>query len=292
MNWKSLPPLSALRAFSAFAETGSVSRAGEALNVTHAAISQQIRNLEASMGLPLLNRSGRSLTLNPQGEVLATALADGFGRIAQVTEALSGASQDRPIHVATTPSLAAFWLLPRLARLRERHPGTDIIVNPSPQLINPSPGGVDLCLRYGSGEWTGLKCELLLKSPVVAVAAPDLLPDCGPQTPDSLRSLPWLQEMGTNETSRWLERQGLTETRVSSIVHLPGNLMIEAARQGQGVAVTARKWVEHDLQTGRLVELFRDPGGDGYHLVTLPGIQRQQVKDFIRWLRSEARNAP
>ncbi|MEC3863326.1 LysR family transcriptional regulator [Mesobacterium sp. TK19101] len=292
MDWKGLPPLSALRAFAAYAETGSVTRAGDALNVTHAAISQQIRNLEASMGLTLLNRSGRSLTLTPQGEVLAAALADGFGRIAQVTEALSGASQDRPLHVATTPSFAAFWLLPRLARFRDRHSAADIIVNPSPQLIDPSPGGVDLCLRYGGGEWPGLQSDLLLKSPVVAVAAPDLLPDNVPHTPDSLRVLPWLQEMGTNEASRWLERQGLTETRVASIVHLPGHLMIEAVRQGQGVAVTARKWVESDLNSGRLVELFRDPGSDGYHLVTLPGIQRPLVKDFIRWLRTEARDAP
>ena len=74
MDWRDLPPLSALRAFAAFAETGKVVAAGNALGVSHAAISQQLRGLEDHLGLSLLDRSGRSLRLTPEGQVLADAL--------------------------------------------------------------------------------------------------------------------------------------------------------------------------------------------------------------------------
>ena len=176
MDWTDLPPLSALRAFAAYAETGAVQKAGDKLNVSHAAISQQIRNLENHLGLRLLDRSGRSASLTEEGRALASALETGFGEIARTVAQLTGSEQARPLHVSTTPSFAANWLMPRLADFRSRHPEIDIVIDPNPALCDPTPGGVDIAIRYGNGHWPGMEARLLIPSAMAVVAAPAPLP--------------------------------------------------------------------------------------------------------------------
>ena len=156
MDWHELPSLTALRAFSALAETGSASAAGARLNVSHAAISQQIKALEGHMGLPLVDRSGRALALTKEGDVLAEALREGFGTIAQTVMQLTGADADRPLQISTTPQFATNWLMPRLADFQENQPDVDLMINPSPVLSDHGPGGIDLGIRFGLGVWDGL----------------------------------------------------------------------------------------------------------------------------------------
>jgi LysR family glycine cleavage system transcriptional activator len=290
MIWRNLPPLSALRAFAAFAQTGSVVEAGNALNVSHAAISQQMRNLEDHLGLRLLDRSGRALALTAEGQVLAETLLEGFGRIGQTVSALTGADEDRPLTISTTPSFAAHWLMARIPGFRDKHPAIEIMINADARLTDPKPGQIDVCIRYGNGNWPGLECDMLMPTAIVAVAAPSLLAGHQPESPDELVDYPWLQEIGTSEASRWLAEQGVTNARISNILHAPGNLMLDGARSGQGVAVTARTWVEEDVRAGRLVCLFESPHGQGYHLVTAPGIARAPLRAFLAWVRREARN--
>lgn len=289
MNWATLPPLSALRAFAAYAETGSVTRAGQLLNVSHAAISQQMRSLETHLGVALLDRSARALSLTPEGLQLADALTEGFGRISQVIEALTGADADRPLQVATTPSFAAHWLMPRLASFRVAHPGIDIMINPSPKRTNPAPGGIDVALRFGMGHWPGLDAELLVQSPVVVVAAPSLIGDLTPESPEDLLDFPWLQELGTSESTLWLAGRSVTGLRTKGVIHVPGNLVLDGARNGQGIAISTRVSVEEDLRAGRLRLLFEETEENGYHIVTAPGVMRPPLRDFVTWLRREAR---
>lgn len=290
MDWRSLPPLAALRAFAAFAETGSVKSAGDALNVTHAAVSQHLRTLEAHLGLALLDRSNRALALTAEGQVLAEALRDGFGRIDQTITALTGADAARPLMIMTTPSFAANWLMPRLPSFRAAHPDIDLMIGADAKLTDPEIGGIDATIRYGSGGWQGLVSEPLVQTPVVAVAAPSLIGDARPDTPADLVKFPWLQELGTSEASRWLADHGVTNAQVAGLLHVPGNLMLDGARSGQGIAVTARLWVEEDLRSGRLVCLFENPQPEGYHLVTHPALPRPPLRTFLTWVRREARN--
>ena len=238
IDWLTLPPLAALRAFAAYAEAGNVTRAGEALNVSHAAISQQIRALERHMALDLLDRSGRQARLTPEGQRLAEALRDGFGRIATAHAELTGAMNARPLIVSATPSMASAWLLPRLADFRMRHPGIDLMIDASAELREIGPGGVDLALRYGKGDWPGHDAVLLVRSPVVVVAAPDLLDRMPEGGPAALARFPWLQEIGTTEATDFLRRHGALPgpNAEAGTMSLPGNLMLEAARAGQGLA--------------------------------------------------------
>ena len=283
MDWRGFPSLSALRAFSAFAEAGSVEAAGARIGVTHAAVSQQIRALEAHLGLGLVDRGGRRLVLTPEGARLAESLAAGFGQIAATIAAITGRDESQPLRITTTPSFAAGWLMPRLPDFRARHPGIDLAIDPAPE--NRDIGReADVGLRYGNGGWPGLEARLLLRSSVVVVAAPALVPPGAPSDVAALARLPWLQELGTTEATVFLERHGLTRAAGVGMVSLPGNLMLDAARDGQGVAVIARAFVAADLAAGRLRLLHEDTEREGYFLVTRPGPQRAALRAFCAWV--------
>ena len=286
MDWLRMPPLAALRAFAAFAETGNVAAAGRALNVSHAAISQQLRALEGHLGAVLLDRSGRGLALNAEGQHLARALELGFGAIGAAVEELSRDSAARPLQVTLTPTFAVHWLMPRLASFRAAHPEIDLVLDPRGDLADPAPGGVDVAIRFGKGDWPGLAAELLLPAPMSVVAAPGLLDGRSVTCPEDLLGLPWLEELGTTEASKWLREHGV-DGRVRTRLTLPGNLLLDAVREGQGVAVAVRPFIEADLTAGRLAELFTSDGGRGYHIVTRPGVLRPPAKAFAAWLKRQ-----
>ncbi|MYM56128.1 LysR family transcriptional regulator [Thalassovita mangrovi] len=289
MNLSRLPPLNALRAFAAFHQAGSMAAAGALLNVSHAAISQQIKSLESHLGLPLLDRKPRKPVLTDAGLQLALTLERSFAEIAQMTDALTGAEADRPLQISATPAFVSGWLMPRLADFRQKFPEVSLMVDPSAEVKPLRPGGIDIALRYGDGNWPGLEVELLVESPIVVVASPELVPQQVPLTPDELARLPWLQELGTHESSDWLRQQGVTERPASGMTTLPGNLMMEEARAGRGAAVLARAFVEPDIAAGRLRVLFQDDRKKGYFLVTRPGVQRPALRAFTKWLKGQGR---
>lgn len=261
------------------------------LNVSHAAISQQVKALEAHMGLPLVDRSGRALALTPAGLELADALKSGFGTMTRAVAALTGADADRPVHVSTTSLFATTWLMPRLADFQSKHTDIDLMVNPSADLHDPEPGGIDVGLRFGSGDWPGLDAEMLVPTDIAITAAPSLVGDCVIECPADLLQFPWLEELGTSESTDWLRKHGVLEGRAKRITQMPGNLMLEGARAGQGVVSTAMSSVEDDIASGRLRLLFLDRGETGYHIVTRPGIMRPKAKAFVTWLRRQKKPA-
>jgi LysR family glycine cleavage system transcriptional activator len=286
MDWRDLPPLAGLRAFAAFADTGGVSQAGAALGVSHAAISQQLRSLEAHLGVSLLDRAGRTMHLTAEGEALAQAAMQGFAQMIEASRTITGANDTRPLHISATPTFAASWLMPCLPRFRMIEPDVNILLNPTPDIAALEPGGVDIAIRYGTGPWAGLDNELWLESPMVVVGAPSLVAGKKVESAEDLRHLPWLEEFGRSEGSDWLSEHGVSERTTAGFIQVPGNLMLDGARDGQGIAVTVRAFVEADLQSGRLVLLDEENrDGSGYHIVTRPGVQRPPLKAFVRWLK-------
>lgn len=289
MNWRDMPPLASLRAFYAFAEAGNVVQAGETLNVSHAAISQQLRALEAHLGVSLLDRTGRAMALTTEGEQLAQALRVGFGAISSVVNDLTGADAARALHISTTPSFAANWLMPRLSDFRSAFPAVNLMLDPSPSLVDLTPGGIDLAIRYGAGQWPGVEAEMLVQSPMVVIAAPDLMKGHSSADLSDLSKLPWLEELGTTEGSGWLRGRGHKEGIVGPTVQMPGNLVLDGVRNGQGIAVTVRVFVEADVAAGRIMILHEEPGDSGYHIVTRPGVLRPAARSFQTWLRRMAK---
>ena len=287
--WQNMPPLSALRAFAAFADAGTLAAAGVQTGVTHAAISQQIRALEAHLRLTLVVREAKGLVLTDEGRILARGLAEGFGLISETLRTLNAGENARPLRVTTTPAFASGWLMPRLADFRRHHAGVDLMIDASPDVARIGPEGADVALRFGNGTWPGLEARLLLRSSVVVVAAPKLIEGRQVGAVADLAGLPWLEELGTSEATEFLERYGVTRDAGHGLTSMPGNLVLDAARDGQGLAVIARAFVEGDLASGRLIAVHEDTEREGYFIVTRPGVQRPAVKTFVAWaLRAAA----
>jgi LysR family transcriptional regulator, glycine cleavage system transcriptional activator len=144
------------------------------------------------MGLALVSRESRELVLTAQGKSLADTALAAFGKIAEVSSVLTGADAGRPLQITTTPSFAVGWLMPRLADFRNRHPGVDLVIDPTPELSKLGPEGADIAFRYGNGDWPGLQAQLLVRSTIVVVAAPDLISPKQVHEVSDLADLPWL----------------------------------------------------------------------------------------------------
>ncbi len=288
MDWQTLPSLNSLRAFAAVAEHHGFSQAGRALNVSHAAVSQQVRALEQRLGTGLVLREGRGLALTPAGARLARSLDTAFGEIALAVDALTGADAERPLQITCTPSFAASWLMPRIADFRQRHPEVELMINPTPALVDLTPGGVDVALRYGTGDWPGLAVEPIFPSDIAVVASRARVGDRRIDDPAALLDYPWFQESGTSEVSTWLKTHGVTPDRRVAMTHLPGHLALEATRRGEGISAVASVFVADDVAAGRLIVLFQDSQpGAGYHIVTRGGVMRAPLKAFVAWLRRQ-----
>lgn len=288
MDWSDLPSLNALRAFAAVAQEGSFSQAGTALNVSHAAVSQQIKALEARLGVTLVVREGRGIALTAEGEALARDLARGFAAILEGVEALTGVDTTRPVQVTMSPAFAVSWLMPRIMDFQHQHPGITLMLNPTGEVMGLTPGGIDMAIRFGDGRWPGMDVTPLLLPDMVVVAARELIGTREIADPAILVDLPWLQELGTDEIAQWMGRQGITPKGPLMITHMPGNLIMEAVRRGDGLTYTARCFVDKEVRSGQLVELSSENDTGGYYIVTRPGVLRAPVRAFVSWLKREA----
>lgn len=292
MDRGALPPLAMLRAFEAAARHLSFSAAGRELNVTHVAVGQQVRKLEAHLGLSLVARSGRSLELTPDGARLAARLIESFDGLRDAFAEIEEEKRGRPLRVTLTPMFAGSWLMPRLGAFRSAHPDIELMLNPTPDLIDLRREDYDLAIRYGARDWPGLETEAFMPSGFAVIAAPKLLEGIRLASPTDLAHLPWILQQGIEEFWVWLADHGVEVGGKRDISHLPGYMVIPAARDGQGVALVSRVLAEEDIRAGQLVALFEDgwrgESGGGYFLVHRPGPLRAPARQFVRWLKQEA----
>lgn len=171
VDWKTFPSLTALRAFEAAARLQNFSRAARDLNVTHAAIAQQVRALEVDLGRELIYRQGRGLALTPEGAKLAQALTDGFHGIEVAVNDLRGTDPNAPLRVTLTPAFAAQWLIPRLGAFWKAHPEIGLSLHPEHRVTDLRRDGLDLAIRFGDGKWPGVEAEFLTSAHYIIVAA-------------------------------------------------------------------------------------------------------------------------
>ena len=289
MDWRDIPSLSALRAFEAMARLGSFSAAARELNVTHAAVAQHVRGLEAEFGEALARRAGSGMELTEEGQRLAAALSQGFGQIAAGVRELRQARGARPLQVTLTPSFAENWLMPRLGGFRVAHPDIPLALIPHQGVSDLVRDGYDLGLRFGRGHWPGVTAQMLVPANFVIVGTPELLEGTDPDDLQALARLPWYVEEGWDETRLWAEAAGL-DLEFSDVTSFPVNTMaLSAVRSGLGLALQARALVEGDLKAGRLVALHQvAPSELGYYIVTPEGRLPARVKLLIDWLKSVA----
>lgn len=292
-----LPPLNALRAFEAAARHLSFTRAAHELNVTQAAVSHQVKALEARLGLALFRRLNRALILTEDGQAYLPPVRDAFDAIAEATRRLEARLSGGALTVSTMDSFAAAWLVPRLGRFRAAHPDIDVRITITDRLVDFVRDDVDLGIRYGRGHYPGLRVVRLLTEDIFPVCSPALLRGDNPlRTPADLCHHTLLHDDMREDWRMWLMAAGVAgvdPTRGPAFSH--SHLVLQAAADGQGVALGRGALVAHDLAAGRLVKPFDiSLAADyAYYVVTLEAAAAQpKIAAFRDWLLEEARRDP
>ncbi len=289
-----LPSLNAMRAFEAAARHLSFTKAAEELNVTQAAVSHQVKALEDQIGILLFQRRNRQLILTDAGQTLLPDLIDAFDAMDAAVTRVKRRDQSGILMVATMDSLAATWLMPRLARFREENPDIDIRLATSDLSVDYDRGGIDIGIRYGRGNWPGLVAEELMREDIFPVCAPELIgKGPGLRQPADLRHFPLIHDDMTEDWAMWLKAAGLTDIdpqRGTGFTH--SNLVIQAAINGEGVALGRGLLVADSIAAGKLVapfDLLLTAEYRYFVASTENNYDRPKVKVFRDWLFREAR---
>ncbi|KLN60480.1 hypothetical protein WH96_12240 [Kiloniella spongiae] len=292
---RNFPSLSSLRAFEAVVRHRNLSHAAKELNVTHAAVAQQIKKLEEWFGTTLTQREGRGVVPTESGLRLGAELGKSFDIIDDAVKDLKDSTTDRPLRITMTPTFVNFWLMPRLADFRKQHPDIEILLNANSEVVDLRRDDYDLAIRYGTGNWPGFNVEQLMPSYTSIVVSPELLKDIQIKEPKDLMKLPWVCDIDhqQSEWQLWLKHHKIDFHTHHAKIHLSGYLTKDAIRDGQGVGVLPSNWVQEDIKNNQLVELFSLTGDKltGYHLVYKQGILPPHLKKFLTWLRNQNKDS-
>ena len=290
---KRLPPLNWLRTFEVSARYLNFTQAATELNMTQAAISQQIKGLEAQLGVTLFKRLPRGLELTDAGKAYIPVVHEAVTRLSVATDELFGQGRNRLLTVRVTLVFFVHWLAPRIGRFKEQYPDVGLRFT-SNIWVDEEQKEADLEIRYGNGNWGGFRSDRLTHDELVPVCSPvsasGLLP---PTNSEDLALHPLLHVVGYEEGwGYWLSKAGFTE--VDSERGMQMDTLISAfemAALGQGIALGRSSLVAGMLESGRLVAPFdsRVPASDAFYLATPDNqYEHPSAELFREWILQEA----
>lgn len=294
-----LPSLNALKAFEASARQESFTQAANELCVTQGAVSQQVKALESELGVRLFRRERQRLIITEAGRTYLEVVRDAFDRLAAGTERLLQREQSGTLTITTSPNFAAKWLVHRLGRFSETHPGIDLRVSASVQHIDFAREDIDLAIRHGDGQWPGMH--------VIRLCTEELFPVCSPKLLKGRGALRLLRDvkhhtlLHTNDTNNWENWLARVDARVGvggvdakrGIIFNQASMAIDAAVDGQGIALARTALASWDLISGRLVRPFRQAFDAPYAFwIVCPKSTAAlpKISAFRDWLLKEAAN--
>ena len=296
-----IPGLQSLKAFDASARHLNFTRAAAELNVTPAAVSHQIKELEEAVGMPLFQRTSRHMQLTRQGQILKPAIADALEGITRALQKLRQVENPTQVRVTVSPSLAAKWLVPRLDRFLDSSPGADVRIDVSSEPLDFDREDIDVAIRFGDGNYPGLVVEKLFHDTLFPVCSPELLKGAKRlKEPKDLQQftlihLDWEAQGAVWPNWRmWMLAAGVKDFNDTRGLHFSQtSLALQAAIDGHGVALGDSTLVGDDLAAGRLVKPFelslRSPAQFAYHLITRRDTaERPMTKAFRNWIIAEA----
>ncbi|WP_420402721.1 LysR substrate-binding domain-containing protein [Nisaea sp.] len=283
-----LPPPNSLRAFEAAGRHQNFRAASEELGVSQGAVAQQIRKLESILGLPLFERHAKGLSFTINGRAYHEQVSAAFALLRDATRTLK--PETDTVTISVTPTFAAKWLLPNLPRLTASHPEIDLRIVATERVLSFHSDGIDLAIRQGVPPFgAGIDARLLFRNDIIAVAAPNLVSDRPrPFAPEVFRSLTLLHDahnlwpdflqavVGSHDRGRQ-NRMTFSQTALS----------IDAALNGQGIALASRFLVEKDLESGRLLEVAGQSLSDrrDFHLLAPRNKSRASaIRIVMEWL--------
>ena len=291
-----LPPLNWLRGFEATARIGSFTGAAQALGLTQAAVSYQVRTLEKHLGFPLFERLAHGVRLTEMGKAYLPSVQKAFDEIAAATMGLFGAGTDASLAVRVPISFGALWLAPRLGDFCAAYPGIAIRLYSAIFASAIPAERVDVEVRVGDGRWSGFSAERIENDPVIAVGRPRREGE-GPRTLGELAGEPLIEIIEVDDAwARTFRAAGLPPPQRQRIVRVDSSLMaLELASAGVGNALILRSFAAPYIERGRLVDLLgvARPPRLSHHLLRPLDVQRRKPEAglFVEWLRGEARRS-
>ena len=305
-----LPPLIALSYFEVAARTKSFAAAAKELNVTPAAISHQVKALEEDLGVELFVRHHRRVSLTPAARVALPELHEGFQTLGRAVETIRSYGEERLIvTVCSEPLFATKWIVPRLHRFYARCPEAEVRLQASLHTVdrcrdngfgvtNLKRAGIDVSVRLGYGQYSGIEPQRLLGLELLPMCAPELAATL--DGVESLRGLPLLCDSTLTQFDEpcgwkaWFKQQGADGGTLRELRFGNGLLALEAAIAGQGVLLGSRELHQAELSAGKLVVASESPlsCGQAYFVVSAgPGVERSIATLFREWLQDEANTA-
>lgn len=288
-----LPSLNALRAFEAAARHESFTKAADELAVTQGAVSHQVKALEEELGLRLFARERQRLLITDAGRSYLEVVRDAFDRLAVGTNQLLQRQTTGVLTVTTSPNFAAKWLVHRLGRFAETHPEIDLRISASLQHVDFAREDIDLAIRHGDGSWPGLHVTQLCSEKLFPVCSPALIRGRGNlRSPTDLRRQTLLHVNDRRDWAKWLDAASVKgiETEHGPIFN-QASMAIDAAINGQGIALARTALAAWDLLAGRLVRPFEiDLNADYAYWIVCPKptAELPKIVIFREWLLAEA----
>ncbi|MBO6537843.1 MAG: LysR family transcriptional regulator [Rhizobiaceae bacterium] len=281
--------LNGLRALESCGRLGSLKAAASELGVTVGAVSQQIIRAEEQLGRQVFERSTRGLVPTRFGHEFLARLTTGFTALDQ---AVASAAQhaDDVLTISVAPVLASKWLVPRLSDFMSAHPGIQVRLDATVQLIDPATSDIDIAIRVGPGGWPGVKAEPLLEQEIFPVCVPALAEKL--HEPSDLASVPIVTDFNSMlPWQLWLDEFGLSESDLTfGNAYADAALAQDAAIAGQGVMLSWQTLAEYPLCIGSLVAPFRHRAPTGMHYWAVTAASRREdakVRSFKSWIRNQ-----
>ncbi|MGR3759436.1 LysR substrate-binding domain-containing protein [Roseobacteraceae bacterium NS-SX3] len=288
-----LPSISSLRALEALDRLGSASAAAEELALTQGAVSRQLQALEKQLGISLVLRDKKRLSLTPDAAEYAGEIRQALNQIVQSTLRLQAAPLAGTLNLAILPAFGMRWLMPRLPEFARLHP--DVTINMATKLVsfNFASEPFDAAIHFGSADWPGTRALLLKHEQLIPVCAPALLAGWRVAGPEDILALPLLHIQTRPQAWRgWFESQNIDpQDRLAGTIYDQFATITQAALHGLGVALMPDYLVEQDLATGRLAALHPAPmeTGGAYYLVWPEAKSRTPALiKFRDWLSGQA----
>ncbi len=289
---RSLPPLTWFRAFESAARNLSFTAAAHELGLTQSAISQQVHSLELRFGCRLFVRKHRGLALTDEGRRLVPTVARGLGTLRTAAESFETRTDQMVLSVATSVSIAQWYLVPRLKAFCDAHDGASVRLMTKVWPDEFSGSGADVEIRFDSVKNSWTNSTLLGSNRIVLVAAPELVGEnfATGNSREEIARHPLIQAVGTSDTwQSWADRQRFTPSLLPTYYVDSHGMAVDLAKSGAGVALTSSTIAAPSIIDGSLVLL--DEGSfaaqDGYHLVFDPRLRSELPGRFADWLVAE-----
>ena len=284
-----LPPLNSLKNFEAAGRLLSFTRAAQELNVTQAAVSHQIKVIEDYLGVALFVRYPRKLVLTEQGKALLPEVIEAFDRVSNAIGAVSQEPSSKTLNVRLAPSFAAKWLSPRLKYFWLQYPEIDLCLYHAHPAVDFDREEIDIAVTYGKGDWPGVVADPLLSLDFFPVCTPAFMSNDKPLTDiNNLRYYTLLHDANYECWADWLKLANVEAFNANKGTIIDDtNVLIQAAVDGQGVALGSTPFLHELVDSGRLVKPFNIILGNEFaYYVVCPEahLKNPSVQAFKNWL--------